>query len=151
FQLLEKVDEKASALVTGVRIGSAAARGENLARTLGNLPANIATPEHLAQRARQIADSTGMRLTVLGPEEMEKEGMGALLAVAQGSEQEPRLIVLEHRKGPADAKPLVLLGKGLTFDAGGISIKPSQGMEEMKFDMCGGAAVLGAMQAIGEL
>src|SRR5690606_38794152 len=151
LELLEKVEEKATALASGVRIGSAGARGENLARTLGNLPANFATPEHLAQRAREIAERFGMQVTVLGPEEMRAEGMGALLAVAQGSEQEPRLIVLEHRKGPAEAKPLVLLGKGLTFDAGGISIKPSQGMEEMKFDMCGGAAVLGAMHAIGEL
>jgi leucyl aminopeptidase len=77
--------------------------------------------------------------------------MGALLAVARGSDEEPRLMVLEHRGGAEGEKPLVLVGKGLTFDAGGISIKPAAGMEDMKFDMCGGAAVLGAMQAIGEL
>jgi leucyl aminopeptidase len=82
---------------------------------------------------------------------MEAEGMGALLAVARGSDEEPRLMVLEHRGGKEGEKPLVLVGKGLTFDAGGISIKPAAGMEDMKFDMCGGAAVLGAMHAIGEL
>jgi leucyl aminopeptidase len=92
-----------------------------------------------------------MTATILGPAELEREGMKALLAVAQGSAQEPRFIVLEHRKGASGGAPLVLVGKGLTFDAGGISIKPAQSMEEMKFDMCGGAAVLGAMKAIGEL
>jgi leucyl aminopeptidase len=92
-----------------------------------------------------------MRCTVLGREQLEEAGLKALLAVAQGTAQEPRLIILEHRRGKPGDRPLVLVGKGLTFDAGGISIKPSAGMEEMKFDMCGGAAVLGAMEAIGEL
>jgi leucyl aminopeptidase len=92
-----------------------------------------------------------MALTVLDRAEMEAEGMGALLAVARGTREEPRFMVLEHRGGPAGAQPLVIVGKGLTFDAGGISIKPAAGMEEMKFDMCGGAATLAAMQAVGEL
>jgi leucyl aminopeptidase len=92
-----------------------------------------------------------MKATILGRKELEKEGMHALLAVAQGTDQEPKLIVLEHRKGPEGQRPIALVGKGLTFDAGGISIKPSAGMEQMKFDMSGGGAVLGAMQAIGEL
>jgi hypothetical protein len=126
------------------------ARGQNLARELGNLPGNVATPTYLAETAERIAREHGMKVTVLGREELRAEGLQALLAVAQGSEQEPL-----HRPGAPrrrrGAKPLVLVGKGLTFDAGGISIKPAQGMEEMKFDMCGGAAVLGAMQAIGEL
>jgi leucyl aminopeptidase len=135
----------------GLRVGQAQARGENLARTLQNRPGNIATPTHLAEEARRIAEEWGLAATILGPEEMEKEGMGALLAVAQGTEQEPRLIVLEHRGGEGDDPPLVLVGKGLTFDAGGISIKPSLGMEQMKFDMSGGAAVLGALQAAGDL
>jgi leucyl aminopeptidase len=91
-----------------------------------------------------------MKVTVLGPAELATEGMRALLAVSAGSEEEPRLIIIEHRRGKG-GKPLVLVGKGLTFDSGGISIKPAAGMEEMKFDMCGGAAVLGAMQVIGEL
>ena len=151
LDLLEKVESKAAEVEKGAKLGAALARGESLARTLGNLPGNVATPSYLAETGQEIADRFGMKATILGREEMQAEEMGALLAVAQGTDQEPRLIVLEHRKGPADAAPLVLVGKGLTFDSGGISIKPSQGMEEMKFDMCGGAAVLGAMQAIGEL
>jgi leucyl aminopeptidase len=135
----------------GARVGEIVARAENFARTLGNLPGNVATPTYLAQAAERIAAQRGLRVTVLGPEEMRAEGMGALLGVAQGSEQEPRLIVLEHRGGGEGDKPLVIVGKGLTFDAGGISIKPAQGMEDMKFDMCGGAATLAAMQAIAEL
>lgn len=139
------------AAAEGARVGEIVGRGANLARNLGNLPGNIATPSRLAQVAKEIGGRWGMAVTVLGPAEMEAEGMGALLAVARGSGEEPRLMVLEHRGGAGGDKPLVLVGKGLTFDAGGISIKPAQGMEDMKFDMCGGAAVLGAMQAIGEL
>ncbi|HYH81542.1 MAG TPA: leucyl aminopeptidase [Longimicrobium sp.] len=135
----------------GARVGAVTAAAENFARNLGNLPGNIVTPTRLAEVAGDIAGRFGMKLTVLGPKEMEAEGMGALLAVARGTDEEPRLIVLEHRGGDEGARPLVIVGKGLTFDAGGISIKPAQGMEEMKFDMCGGAAVLGAMHAIGEL
>ncbi|HEX6746614.1 MAG TPA: leucyl aminopeptidase [Longimicrobium sp.] len=140
-----------SAAGEAARVAEIVARAENMARTLGNLPGNVATPSKLAEVGREVAGKFGMKVTVLGPKEMEDEGMGALLAVARGSDEEPRFIVLEHRGGPEDQKPLVLVGKGLTFDAGGISIKPAQGMEEMKFDMCGGAAVLAAMQAIGEL
>lgn len=149
--ILEKREVKASEIEEGMRIGAIVARGECFARTLGNLPGNVATPAYLAEAAQRIGKEHGMTVTVLGPSQLEKEGMKALLAVAQGSAQEPRFIVLEHRQGPRGAAPLVLVGKGLTFDAGGISIKPAQSMEDMKFDMCGGAAVLGAMQAIGEL
>ena len=145
----EGADEAAAR--EAARVGEIVARAENLARDLGNRPGNVATPSHLAETAERIAREHGMEVTVLGPEAMEKEGMGALLAVARGTDEPPRFIVLEHRGGPQGQKPLVLVGKGLTFDAGGISIKPAAGMEEMKFDMCGGAAVLGAMQAIGEL
>ncbi|NIP57100.1 MAG: leucyl aminopeptidase, partial [Gemmatimonadetes bacterium] len=109
------------------------------------------TPTHLAEEARKIADDVGLNVRVLGPREMEDEGMGALLAVASGSREEPRLILLEHRGGGEGEAPLVLVGKGLTFDAGGISIKPSKGMEEMKFDMSGGAAVIGALRSVAEL
>ena len=135
----------------GVRIGGAFAAGENLARTLQARPGNVATPTHLAGEAERIASEVGLEVTLLGPAEMEAEGMKALLSVSHGSDQEPRLIVLRHRGGPSDAPPLVLVGKGLTFDAGGISLKPAKGMEEMKYDMSGGAAVLGAMWAIGRL
>ena len=135
----------------GVRIGHAFATGENLARTLQARPGNIATPSHLAAEARTIADEAGLEVEVLGPSEMRAEGMKALLAVSRGSVEEPRLIVLRHGGGVAGEPPLVLVGKGLTFDAGGISIKPAKGMERMKYDMSGGAAVLGAMLAVGRL
>jgi leucyl aminopeptidase len=134
-----------------VRRGHAFAEGENLARTLQSRPGNVATPVHLASVALQLADEFGFKARILGPGELEEERMGALLSVARGSDQEPRLIVLEHTGGRADEAPLALVGKGLTFDAGGISIKPAKGMEDMKFDMSGGAAVLGAMKAIGML
>src|SRR5690606_19634006 len=104
--------------------------------TLGNLPGNVATPSYLADRAHELGDRFGMQVTVLGPAELEREGLKLLLAVSQGSTQEPRLIVIEHRGG-SGGRPIALVGKGLTFDAGGISIKPAAGMEEMKFDMCG--------------
>jgi leucyl aminopeptidase len=134
-------------LATGVAIGE----GHSLARRLGMLPGNICTPDYLADTARQIGQRYGMTVTVLGRTEMEREGMGSFLCVAQGTPQDPKLIVLEHRKGPRDAKPIGLVGKGLCFDSGGISIKPAQGMEWMKFDMCGAAGVLGAMETIGRL
>jgi leucyl aminopeptidase len=139
------------ALEDAVRTGAIVARAENVARTLGNLPGNRATPTYLAETAQRIAGERGMTCTVLGRKELEAEGMKALLAVAQGSAQEPKLIVLEHRGGAKGEQPLVLVGKGLTFDAGGISIKPAAGMEDMKFDMSGGGAVIGAMQAVAEL
>ncbi len=135
----------------GVHAGGAVGRAANFARTLQSRPGNVATPSHLADEASRMAGSCGLEVTVLGPEELEAERMYALLAVAQGSDQEPRLIVLRHNGGSDGEAPLVLVGKGLTFDAGGISIKPAKGMEEMIFDMSGGAAVIGAMQAVAEL
>ncbi|HEY2898007.1 MAG TPA: leucyl aminopeptidase [Gemmatimonadaceae bacterium] len=134
-----------------VQRGSAIGNGINLARQLAMLPGNICTPEHLANTAREIASRRGMSVTVLGRAEMKAEKMGSFLAVAQGTPQDPKLIALEYRKGPAGSKPVVLVGKGLCFDSGGISIKPAQGMEQMKFDMCGAAGVLGAMDTIGAL
>jgi leucyl aminopeptidase len=145
----EGTDEGAAA--EGARVGEIIARAENLARDLGNQPGNVATPTYLAETAERIGREHGLKVTVLGPKELEAEGMRALLAVSQGSAQEPRMMVLEHRGGADGEKPLLIVGKGLTFDAGGISIKPAQGMEDMKFDMCGGAGTLAAMQAIGEL
>jgi leucyl aminopeptidase len=132
-------------------IGVAFAEGENLARLLQNRPGNVATPSHLADVALGVAREYGFTSHVLGKKELEDEGMRALLAVSAGSEEEPRLIVLEHHGGEKGDPPLALVGKGITFDSGGISIKPGLGMEEMKFDMSGAAAVLGAMQAIGAL
>lgn len=135
----------------GVATGRAYGEGHSLARRLGMLPGNLCTPDYLADTARDIGNRHGMTVTVLGRAEMEREHMGSFLCVAQGTPEEPRLIVLEHRRGPRDAKPIGLVGKGLCFDTGGISIKPAQGMEWMKFDMCGAAGVLGAMDVIGRL
>ena len=135
----------------GAHTGAVMAEAENFARTLQSRPGNVATPSHLADTASDLAAELGLHIRVLGPREMRDENMHALLAVAQGSAQEPRLIVLEHHGGTRGNAPLVLVGKGLTFDAGGISLKPAKGMEDMKFDMSGGAAVLGALRGIARL
>lgn len=142
-------DEQSAA--AGVERGTAIGEGMALARRLAMMPGNLCTPDYLAATAREIAGRHGMQITVLGRAEMEQERMGSFLSVAQGTPQDPKLIVLEYRKGPAGAKPIALVGKGLCFDSGGISIKPAQGMEDMKFDMCGAAGVLGAMEAIARL
>ena len=135
----------------GLAAGRALAEGYALARRLAMMPGNLCTPDYLAETARDIAARHGMKVTVLGRAEMEREQMGSFLSVAQGTPQEPRLIALEYRKGRDGDAPVVLVGKGLCFDSGGISIKPAQGMEWMKFDMCGGAGVLGAMEAIASM
>jgi len=139
-----------AAVRQGVVSGSAIGAGYALARRLGMMPPNLCTPDFLADTARQIAATHDMKITVLGRAELHKLKAGAFLAVAQGTTQEPRLIALEHRGGGRQA-PIVLVGKGLCFDTGGISIKPAAGMEWMKFDMCGAAGVLGALEAIGRL
>ena len=144
-------DSDSEAMEAGVRAGAVMAEAENFARTLQSRPGNVATPSHLAEAAGELARELGLDLRVLGPREMREEAMHALLAVAQGSAEEPRLIVLEHHGGTRGSAPLVLVGKGLTFDAGGISLKPAKGMENMKFDMSGGAAVLGAMRGVARL
>lgn len=141
----------AAAGQTGVKAAVAIGEGHSLARRLGMLPGNVCTPDYLADTARDIAQRHGMKLTVLGRKEMEAEKMGSFLCVAQGTSQDPKLIALEYRKGGEGAKTVALVGKGLCFDSGGISIKPAQGMEWMKFDMCGAAGVLGAMEAIARL
>lgn len=129
----------------------AIAGGYALARRLGMMPGNYCTPELLTDTARDLSERHGLELTVLGPKEMEQEGMGSFLSVAAGTPQEPRLIGLTYARGPKGAAPIVLVGKGLCFDTGGISIKPAERMEFMKFDMCGAAGVLGAMEAIARL
>ncbi len=134
----------------GAELGASVAEGAVLARDLANEPSNVATPEYLAQRARTIAEKYGMELDVFDRAGIEKEGLTGLATVGRSASNEPRFIVLEHRGG-GDSAPIVLIGKAVTFDSGGISIKPSAGMEDMKFDMSGGAAVLGAMEAAGAL
>jgi leucyl aminopeptidase len=132
-------------------VGRVVAAAENRARDLQSRPGNLATPTHLGEEARRMAEETGMEVEVMGPGALVREGMRAILAVSAGSDEEPRLIVLRHNGGEPGEKPLVLVGKGLTFDAGGISIKPAKGMEEMKYDMSGGAAVLAALWAVARL
>ncbi|MSR21184.1 MAG: leucyl aminopeptidase [Gemmatimonadetes bacterium] len=141
----------AGALEHGAIAGAIIARAENLARTLQSRPGNIATPTHLAEEATRIAGGARLEITVFDEARMQEEGMHAILAVSRGSDEEARFIILEHRGGAEGEPPLILVGKGLSFDAGGISLKPPEGMENMKFDMSGGAAVIAAMQAIAEL
>jgi leucyl aminopeptidase len=135
----------------GLEQGLAIAHGVSLARDLGNLPGNVCTPTYLAGAARDLAKHYRMKITILERAQMEKLGMGALLSVARGSIQPPKLIALEYRGGPAGQRPVALVGKGVTFDTGGISIKPAAEMDEMKFDMCGAASVLGTLKAVAEM
>ncbi|HUJ73523.1 MAG TPA: leucyl aminopeptidase, partial [bacterium] len=145
-------------LYDAVKVSSArsvargATRGEAvcLARDLGNQPPNVMTPARLAAEARAIARRRGLRCQILERAELRRLGMGMILGVSQGSHESPRLIVLEYRP-PRARRTLLFVGKGITFDSGGISIKPAQAMDEMKFDMCGAAAVLGALDAVGRL
>mgnify|MGYP003375182815 CR=1 FL=1 len=135
-----------------VREGLAISAGTALAKDLGNLPPNICTPSYLAEQAQALArEFPPLRVKVLEEDEMEHLGMGALLSVTHGSAQPAKLIRLEYRQGPAKEKPYVLVGKGVTFDTGGISLKPGEGMDEMKFDMCGAASVLGTLRACAQL
>ena len=141
-------DDPVAALARGKAIG----RGMNRARELGNLPGNICTPEYLATHAKKLAgEHDSLEVDVLDEAQMRELGMGCLLSVAAGSVEEARLIVLRHQGGSAAEKPVILLGKGITFDTGGISLKPGLAMDEMKFDMCGAASVMGAMAAAAEL
>jgi leucyl aminopeptidase len=129
----------------------ATAGGTALARTLGNLPSNICTPSYLADQAKKLAREFKLHLEVLERKDMEKLGMGALLAVARASHQPPKLIVLRYTGNSKNKKTLALVGKGITFDTGGISLKPAGEMDEMKYDMSGAASVLGALRALAEM
>jgi leucyl aminopeptidase len=127
--------------------GDAIGQGMNLTKTLGNLPGNICTPTYLADQARAMGKSHKLGVKILEQKDMEKLGMGSFLSVSRGSRQPPKLIVMEYHGGPAKQKPVVLVGKGITFDTGGISLKPGAEMDEMKFDMCGAASVFGTIKA----
>ncbi|MBF0255322.1 MAG: leucyl aminopeptidase [Gammaproteobacteria bacterium] len=136
----------------GLKHGQAIAQGVNLAKDLANLPGNICTPSYLAEQAKKLAKQhKALKLSVLEEADMEKLGMGSLLSVSRGSRQPAKLIIMEYKGAKASAKPIALVGKGLTFDAGGISLKPGAGMDEMKYDMCGGASVIACLQAAAEL
>ena len=131
--------------------GLAIAHGMDLTRDLGNLPSNICTPSHLAEQAQALAKELDFKCEVLERAQLEELNMGSFLSVTSGSEQPPKLIVLEYNGAGKKQKPLVLVGKGITFDTGGISLKPPADMDHMKFDMCGAASVLGTLRAVAEL
>jgi leucyl aminopeptidase len=131
-----------------VQRAMAIAQGVALAKDLGNLPGNYCTPTFLAEQAVALGKSNGLKVQVLEQKDIQALNMGAFLAVAQGSRQPPKFIVMEYHGGARDEQPVALVGKGITFDTGGISIKPSAEMDEMKFDMCGAASVLGTMKAV---
>jgi leucyl aminopeptidase len=132
--------------------GLAIALGMDFAKDLGNLPANVCTPTYLAERAQELGRThPDVKVTVMDRAQMESLGMGAFLSVTKGTAEPPRFIVLEYEQALRKQKPFVLVGKGITFDSGGISIKPAHDMDQMKFDMCGAASVLGTLRAIAEL
>lgn len=144
--------KKTVAVVRSVSEGEAIANGIKLAKDLANLPGNICTPSYLAEQAKQLGKaSSQLKVSVLEEKQMKALGMGSLLSVSRGSREPAKLIVMEYSGGKPKAKPVVLIGKGLTFDAGGISLKPAAAMDEMKYDMCGGASVIGAMAACVKL
>jgi leucyl aminopeptidase len=140
-----------AAVEQGLREGAALANGIDLAKRLGNLPGNVCTPTYLGELAGKMGKELKLAVEVIDRKGIEKLGMGSFISVTQGSAQPPRLIVMQHKGGKKDAAPVVLVGKGITFDTGGISLKPGAAMDEMKFDMCGAASVFGALRAVAEL
>lgn len=149
--LLANRANQVSGMKTGVRRGEASAHATSFARDLCNHPANVMTPSRVAQEAQNIAEDSGIALTVLERKDQEELGMGGMLGVARGSQEPSKFIVLEYSGGRKKDRPVVLVGKTITFDSGGISLKPSENMEQMKADMTGGAEVLGAVRAAAQL
>jgi leucyl aminopeptidase len=149
--LLTGAKKDAAALTRGLRRGQAVAEGVLLARECANRPGNHATPSFLAGEAKRVGKAFGFKVEVFDRKAIEKLGMGSFLAVAQGSDEPPRFIVMRYEGAATSKAPIVLVGKGITFDSGGISLKPGGEMDEMKFDMGGAASVLGTMRAIAEL
>ncbi len=141
----------AAAAKNAVAQGIALANGIDLAKDLGNLPSNICTPTYLADTAKKLAKEFAFGIEVLERKQLEALKMGSFLSVTKGSDEPPKFIVLKHMGGKAKDAPTVLVGKGITFDTGGISLKPGASMDEMKYDMCGAASVLGTFRAIGEM
>jgi len=152
FDIFIFVDKKSQKIAeAALKKSFALAKGIELTKTLGNLPPNICTPTYLSNKAQEIGKEHGVKIDVLDQKQIEKLKMGSFLGVAKGSRQPPKFIVLQHTKGKKTQKPIILVGKGITFDAGGISIKPAGDMDEMKYDMCGAATVLGTFETIGLL
>ncbi|HZW87363.1 MAG TPA: leucyl aminopeptidase [Gallionella sp.] len=149
--LLGSFDKPNSAAQSALNQAVAIAHGMSLAKNLGDLPGNICTPSYLADQAKAIAGQHKLKVTILEEKDMQKLGMHSLLSVTRGSRQPAKLITLEYMGGSKKQKPVVLVGKGITFDTGGISLKPGADMDEMKYDMCGAASVLGTIKAIAEM
>ncbi len=149
--IVEKEEGKISSLEGGCVRGQVLAEATNFARDMVNEPANYMTPGAMAQIAKDMAQSYGLEFSLLERQQMQEMGMGGLLGVSQGSQEPPKLIQLSYKGDATSSKPLGLIGKGITFDSGGISIKPSEGLGEMKGDMAGGATVIAAMRAIAQL
>ena len=141
-------DDCAKELKAAVEQGVAMVEGMNLAKDLGNLPPNVCTPTYLGKTAQGLSKKTGLKVEVLGRKQIEALGMGSFLSVAKGSDTPPQFIVMRHQGGKAGEAPIVLVGKGITFDTGGISLKPGEAMDEMKYDMCGAASVIGTMYSV---
>lgn len=149
---IEFISKKSNAtLKKALEEGRIIGEGVNFTRWLGDCPGNFLTPTQLGEEAKNAAKGTKMKVTLWDKAKIAKEKMDSLIGVSNGSDQEPRFIIMEYKGAAASKKPICFVGKGLTFDAGGISIKPSAGMEEMKYDMCGGSAVIGAMKTIADL
>jgi leucyl aminopeptidase len=146
------VDSSAAASAkTALAQSTSIANGVTLAKDLGNLPANVCTPSYLANTAKKLAREFGLGIEVLDRKQLQALKMGSFLSVTNGSDEPPKFIVLKHMGGKAKDAPTVLVGKGITFDSGGISLKPGAGMDEMKYDMCGAASVLGTLRAVAEM
>jgi len=143
---------KIDAKTTGAaKVGKAIANGMAVTRELGNLPGNICTPTHLGNEAKKMGRQYGIKVSVLGQKQIEALKMGSFLSVSMGTREPPKLIVFEYKGAVKAGNPIALVGKGVTFDSGGVSLKPGAAMDEMKFDMCGAASVLGVMRSLGEL
>jgi len=145
--IVSKSNKVSQAIKTAIIV----ADGAIFTKSIANLPPNECTPSTLANFAKTISKKNRMRCNIFSKPELKKKGFGGISAVGQGSKNEPKLIVLEHNRGPRNEKPIVLVGKAVTFDTGGISLKPGEKMDEMKFDKCGGCTILGIMKAVSEL
>jgi leucyl aminopeptidase len=149
--ILHVAQSATTAAKQGLNTGEALAKGVQLAKDLGNLPPNVCTPTYLAEQAQKMGKQHDFKVKILDADDIKKLGMGSFLGVTQGSEEPPKFIVMEYHKGKKNQKPVVLVGKGITFDTGGISLKPGAEMDEMKYDMCGAASVLGTFKAVAEM
>ncbi|MBT3328814.1 MAG: leucyl aminopeptidase [Nitrosopumilus sp.] len=156
----EKVDKvpdliiiisKSNKISRAIKVAEVVAEGVIFTKSIANLPPNECTPTTLSNFAKNISKKNKMKCKIISQPELKKKGFGGITAVGKGSKNEPKLILIEHNHGPKNQKPIVLVGKAVTFDTGGISLKPGQSMDEMKFDKCGGCTVLGIMKSVSEL